>query len=113
MTTATTNLLLNKGANYTATLTLTNSNGSSFNLWAYTPKAQLRRNFESANAVTFTSTKSDAANGEITIALTHAQTEALKSGHYVYDVMIYDTANATTRILEGMATISERVTVQW
>ena len=50
-----------------------------------------------------------AATGQVTVTLTDAQTAALTSGRYVYDILITDSSGDKTRILEGHATVTPSV----
>jgi len=44
------------------------------------------------------------------LALTDTQTANLTAGRYVYDVVLTDSANVTSRIVEGIVTVTPRVT---
>ena len=49
-------------------------------------------------------------NGQVTISLTDAQTSALESGKYVYDVNLSLPGGGTkTRLVEGVATVNPSV----
>jgi hypothetical protein len=69
----------------------------------------MRRSFYSANAITFSATIVDAANGNVQISLTAAETANIKDGRYVYDI---EATNNTTvkRIIEGLITVYPGVT---
>lgn len=103
-------LTLEQGASYSTTVTVNGSNGSPTNLTNYTAAAQLRKSYYSSTATDFTVSISDAAGGEITMALTSANTANLTPGRYVYDLLITSPTSVKTRVVEGIATILPSVT---
>lgn len=77
----------------------------------YIIRGQLRRSYYSANAsANLTCTITDAANGEVTISLTDAQTAAIKAGRYLFDVEAKDTSNVVSRVIEGIMTVTPEIT---
>lgn len=104
------NIFIDSGADFTTTVTVTDSSGSAVDLTNYTHAAQIRKTYESASAtVSFTTATSDATAGQFTLVLTNAQTAAIDHGRYVYDAVI-TTGSTKTRVVEGMVTINPRVT---
>ena len=55
-------------------------------------------------------TVSNAANGELTMAMTAANTANLTPGRMVYDLLITSPTSVKTRVVEGIATILPSVT---
>ena len=106
------NIFIDAGADYTSTVTVTDGTGSAYDLTGYTAAAQIRKTYESSSAtVSFTAAfVSPRTTGQITLTLTGAQTAAIDSGRYVYDVLITSGASAKTRVVEGIVTINPRVT---
>ena len=106
------NIYIDAGADYTTTVTVSDSSGSALDLTGYTAAAQIRKTYESSAAtVSFTAAfVSPRTTGQITLTLTGAQTAAIDSGRYVYDVLITSGAGALTRVVEGITTINPRVT---
>ena len=106
------NIYIDAGADYTTTVTVSDSSGSALDLTGYTAAAQIRKTYESSSAtVSFTvAFASDRTTGQIDISLTGAQTAVIDSGRYVYDVLITSGASAKTRVVEGIVTINPRVT---
>ena len=70
----------------------------------------MRKSYYSTTANSFTVTISNAANGEITMAMTSANTANLTSGRYFYDLLITSPTSVKTRVVEGIATILPSVT---
>lgn len=104
------NIFINQGANFTTTVTISDSDGSALDLTSYTALAQIRKTYESTTATDFTSTfDADRTTGKITISLTDTQTSGLDSGRYVYDLLITDTSDEKTRVVEGIATVNPSV----
>ena len=104
------NLFVDQGADFTTTVTVNDSDGTSLDLTNYTALAMIRKTYDSATATTFTSTfDSDRTTGKITISLTDTQTTALESGRYVYDLVITDASSTKTRVVEGIATVNPSV----
>lgn len=70
----------------------------------------MRKSFYSTTATSFNASISDAANGQITLTMSAATTANLKSGRYMYDVIITDASNNVTRLIEGIVTVLPSVT---
>jgi len=70
------NLVIDQGTSFSATIDVTNTGGSIFNLTGYTTAAQMRKNYNSSTAVTF-STSHNGINGQITLTLSAANTISL------------------------------------
>ena len=80
-------------------------------LTGYTGAGQIRKSYSSTTKVDFTVTVTNTLKGILTIALSNAQTNTMKSGRYVYDVEITKTAGGVkTRVVEGQLTINPGVT---
>jgi hypothetical protein len=105
------NIVVNSGADFNQTFDLEESDSnSSLDLSDYTVSAQMRKYAGSSTATTFTTLISSPASlGKITISLTSSQTESLKPGRYVYDVVITK-SGVKTRVIEGMVLVREGVT---
>lgn len=104
------NLTINSGADFSQVFTLENASNSALNLVGYGVTSEMRKHYSSSGVTTFSSSLHNASLGQIKIALTSEQTSALKSGRYVYDILITNTENITTRVVEGMALVREGVT---
>lgn len=105
----TSNLLVEQGATFTATIQYSDDNGNPSDLSNYTVQSQMRRSYYSANSTSISASISDAANGEITLNLTATNTSNIKPGRYVYDVNIAR-SNVITRVVEGIITVLPGVT---
>ena len=103
------NLVVDQGATYSTSITITDDNDNIYDLTGYTGAAQMRKHYTSSNATSF-SVSLDAASGVVTLALTATQTANLTAGRYVYDVEITSSSNVVSRILEGIVTVTPNVT---
>ncbi len=106
------NIYIDAGADYTTTVTVTDSSGAALDLTGYTAAAQIRKTHESSSVtVSFTvAFNADRTTGRLDISLTGTQTGAISAGRYVYDVLITSGASAKIRVVEGIVTINPRVT---
>lgn len=106
------NITIDQGTTFTTQIDLTDENNDPIDLTAYTANAEIRRWYSSSNAsATFTAnTGANAAAGILTLSLTAGQTANLEFGRYVYDVTVTDASNTITRIVEGIVTVTPRVT---
>jgi|TARA_B110000977_G_scaffold62812_1_gene85354 hypothetical protein len=104
------NIFINQGADFSTTVTISDSTGSALDLTSYTALAQIRKTYESATATGFTATFDGVrTTGKITLSLTDTQTSALESGRYVYDLLITGASSDKTRVVEGIATVNPSV----
>ena len=106
---AVSNLYIDQGADFSTTISLTDSNGDVLSLTGYSALGQIRKTYGSSSvAATFVTTLAG-ATGQITLTLTDVVTGGRTSGRYVYDIIITDSSGDKTRILEGQATITPSV----
>lgn len=107
-------LFIDQGSAFNSIINLSDDiTNMNVNIAGYTVRSQMRRSYYSANATAnLTCTITDANNGEITISLTSGQTANIKAGRYVFDVETITEApsNVVSRILEGIITVTPRVT---
>lgn len=105
------NLAIDQGTTYTATISVVNDSGTARNLTGYTGRAQLKRSYYTNSNTAFTVTIDNPTDGEIDLSLTATQTSALKAGRYVYDVELVETAtNIVERVVEGIVVVYPEVT---
>jgi hypothetical protein len=105
------NIFIDAGADFTTTVTVTDSAGSAVDLTNYTLASQIRKTYESSTAtVAFTTTKTAATSGQFTLSLNNTQTAAIPHGRYVYDAVITSGSSVKTRVVEGIVTVNPRVT---
>ena len=105
-------LFLEQGTAFTTTITLADVNGDPFDLTNYQAKSLVKKSYYSSNTTAqFVIVMNDAANGVINMTLNSANTTNIAAGRYVYDVIIKNSSNNITRVLEGIVNVLPQVTV--
>jgi len=105
-------LYVDQGTTFNNVINITDDLTNDYvNVSGYTVTSQLRRSYYSASpSANITCSITDAPNGEITLSMTAANTALIKAGRYLFDVRTVDRASITSRIVEGIITITPRVT---
>lgn len=105
-------LYVDQGATFNTTINLTDDvTNSAINVYGYTITSQMRRSYYSTGiTANITCTITDTSNGEVTLSMTAANTASIKPGRYVFDVKSTDSTNITSRLLEGIITVTPQVT---
>jgi len=106
------NISVDQGTTFSTQIDLTDENDDPIDLSAYTANGQIRRWYSSSDpSATFVAnTGTNTAAGILTLSLSANQTSNLEYGRYVYDVKLTDASNTITRIVEGIVTVTPRVT---
>ena len=105
-----TNIWIDQGSDYSTTVDVAGSGGTTFDLTGYSAFASIRKSYSSSSAVSFACSIPVPQTGAITIALTNVQTAAMDPGWYVYDVSIVSPTGQVTRVLEGQVEVNAMVT---
>lgn len=104
------NIIIDQGTDYSTNISLTDDNDAVVDLTGYSASAQFRKTYTSANSVAF-STAISPALGVIAISLTANASANVAAGRYVYDVVLTNgTTHIVSRVVEGIVTITPRVT---
>lgn len=105
-------LYIDQGTTFNNIINLTDDvTNTPINVSGYVISSQIRRSYYSANiSANITCTLSNVANGEITMSMTAANTSNIKPGRYLFDVKTLDTSNQTSRVLEGIITVTPSCT---
>lgn len=104
------NIIIDQGTDFTATIDLeAPSSDTPYNLTGYTVAAQMRKNYSSSTATTFTSSH-NGVDGQISISLSKNQTMVLEPGRYLYDIEITSSGGTVTRVVEGTVTVTPGMT---
>lgn len=104
-------LFLEKGSDFTTTITLDDVYGNAYDLTNITAKSQIKKSYYSANTTAeFDIVINQPQEGIIILILDSATTSNIAPGRYVYDVLIKDSANTVTRVLEGIVNVNPQVT---
>ena len=104
-------LIVDQGSTFSTILTLTDDTTNlPINVSGYSINANIKKSYYSANnTAVFTSVINDAANGNVSISLSADTSLNIKAGRYVYDVKTTSTGHVVTRIIEGILTVTPRV----
>lgn len=105
-------LFLEQGTSFTSTIALDDVNGVAYDLSNTIAKSQVKKSYYSSNSIAefAISIGSDPSKGVITMELPANTTSNMAAGRYVYDVVIKDSSNNVTRILEGVINVLPQVT---
>jgi hypothetical protein len=105
------NIVIDQGADFSTTITITDASGSVTNLTGYTARGQIRKHYTSSTSVGFSfAFGSPRTEGKLTLSLTNTQTANMAAGRYVYDVELISASNTISRLVEGIATVTPEVT---
>jgi hypothetical protein len=103
-------LFLEQGSTFNASITLDDIGGASFNLFNFTASSQMRKSYYSSNAAaTFTVSTGNPLEGIVTLSLDSSNTANIVPGRYVYDVYISNEF-VRIRVLEGIINVSPQAT---
>lgn len=105
-------LVIDIGSDFNTYINISDdTTGVSLNVTNFTVASQVRRSFYSLTpTIVFTCAVVDGPNGNVSIALTSANTANVRPGRYVYDVKIKSPANSVTRVVEGIITFNPTTT---
>jgi len=95
------NLVINTGSTFSETLELTQTGGNPVNLTGFGASCYMRKSPESSSYVGFGVSFVNRANGVIKISMASTITSTLKSGRYVYDLMLIRPNSTKTIGVEG------------
>lgn len=99
------NYSVDRSANLSILINVTNANGAVVDLTGYTCNAYYKTHVEAANSVAMGA--SGLANGLLTVSLTGTQTSAATMGRYMYEVYVTETATGrVSRVQEGLLTFT-------
>lgn len=104
-------LIVDQGSTFSTILTLTDDTTNlPINVSGYSINANIKKSYYSANnTASFVTVINDAANGNVSISLSYDVSVNIKAGRYVYDVKTTTPGNVVNRIIEGILTVTPRV----
>lgn len=103
------NLIIDQGVDYSTSISLTNDDGDIIDLTGFTANSQIRKTYTSLTSVAF-SVSIGASQGEVVLTLGANTSANMVAGRYVYDVLLTSGTGVKSRIVEGIVTITPRVT---
>lgn len=105
------NIVIDQGADFSTTVTVTDDANATVDLSDYTARGQIRKHYTSTTAVDFTiQFGSPRSEGQVELSLSNSQTGSMEAGRYVYDAEIISSSGTVTRLVEGIATVTPQVT---
>lgn len=102
------NLVIDQGTSYSTSFVVNADDGTPLNLSTYSVASQIRKTYTSSNSVSFSTSAN--STGWVTLSLSSNATSNLVAGRYVYDVEMTSSSNLTSRIIEGIVTVTPQVT---
>ena len=103
-------LAIDQGTTFSTEVTVTDASGDVVDLTGYTANAQIRAHHTSSSITKTFTIVSGGTNGILTLSLDYANTAAITSGRYVYDVEVTSGADVRSRVVEGIVTVNANVT---
>ena len=102
------NIIIDQGTTFNTVFNLNDDSGQPIDLSTYTGASQMRQYYTANTYYAFTVNTN--SNGEITLSMTANTTNNISSGRYVYDVELTDQNGNKSRAVEGVITVTPRVT---
>lgn len=105
------NIIIDQGTDFSAIIDVRDSENEIYDLTGVVVVAQMRKNYASSTAITFSATHNGPA-GQIILTLDKSVTTDLDPGRYLYDVEMTSDAGqgSTVRVVEGVATVTPGIT---
>ena len=103
------NLIIDQGADFTTTINVTDDDDNVIDLTGYSGTAQMRKHYTSVTFYSFT-VNVYPQTGEVTLGLSANTTNLITPGRYVYDCELLDGNGKTSRLIEGIVTLTPQVT---
>lgn len=105
------NIVIDQGTDFSAIIDVSDAENEVYNLTGFSVAAQMRRNYASSTATTF-SASHNGVGGQISLTLDKSVTSDLDPGRYLYDVEITSNggSGSTVRVVEGVATVTPGIT---
>jgi|10_taG_2_1085330.scaffolds.fasta_scaffold41785_1 hypothetical protein len=100
-----TNIEIEQGADFTANFTITNTDGSVFDMEDGTAVAKMKKFPTAGTAYTFTAGITT-STGIITLEMTDTVTTDIPAGRYYYDILLTMSDADKVRVHQGMALVT-------
>lgn len=101
------NLVIDQGTDYSTNINVTDDNDLPVVLTGYTGSAEMRKHYSSATSYPFTV---GIQTGVVTLSMNAAVSSVITSGRYVYDCELTNSNGKTSRLVEGIVTVTPQVT---
>jgi hypothetical protein len=105
-----TDLIIDQGADFEITFDLVGDDGYPINVTGYAFSGQIRKSYHSTNpTANLVLTILNPVRGNTLISLGASNTANIVAGRYVYDIKMKDSSNVTSRVVEGIVTVTPQV----
>lgn len=102
------NIVIDQGTTFSTFIYINDALGNPVDLTAYSVKSQMRKDYTSLNAYSFSVTGDN--QGMITMSLSSNASSSIPAGRYVYDLLVInEEEGSSSRVLEGQVTINPSV----
>jgi hypothetical protein len=106
-----TDLTIDQGASFDLTFDLVGDDGYPINVTGYEFSGQIRKTYYSTNpTANIIVTILNPVAGNTLLSISSSNTANIVAGRYVYDIKMKDTADVTSRVVEGIVTVTPQVT---
>ena len=104
------NIVIEQGADYSSSFTITNPDGSPYTIFNNSAAATLKKHSASETSYTFTS-EIDPDDGQILLSMSNTLTSTIPPGRYFNDIVITNINDGyKSRVIEGMAMVTPGIT---
>jgi hypothetical protein len=106
------NIKIEQGTSFDVVIDVINDDNTAYDLTDYDAKSQMKKSHYTSSFHEITaSIYGDPVNGQVKLAMTPAQSNAIKAGRYVYDVVIYNNITGNVeRVVEGIINLTPATT---
>ena len=102
------NLVIDGKTDFQHIFELNDENNDDYITNGYTANGAIKKSYSSLNYIAVFQT--ELSNGNLIIKLSNEQTANITPGRYLYDVIIKDSSNVISRVVEGMVTVTPGIT---
>ena len=102
------NITIQKGTDFENIYTISNPDGSPFDLTGYTGASKIKKFPESSTSSSFTVGIVTSA-GQVVLSMAKTTTSQLSSGRHYYDILLTSPSGKSDRTFEGMALVTQTV----
>jgi len=107
-------LFLDQGTTYNIDINMILTNNLPYDLANTAARAQVKKSYYNPTVIAeFVVTMPDPPTGVINISMDANTTANIAPGRYVYDVLLKDSANNVSRVVEGILNVSPQVTSEF
>lgn len=102
------NITIEQGTSFETTVDVVDGVGGAYDLTDLSAKCSMKKSYYTSASHTINAEVfGDPLNGQVRIYLSPAESNAIKSGRYVYDIIVYnDTQTIAERVIEGIVNLT-------